>query len=486
MNRREFLKGLAGAGAVLALRGCTRPGRWLNLSDASSNPHPNILFIMLDDLGWGDLGCFGHPVIRTPNLDHFAGNSCRCTDFYVPAPICSPTRAGCLTGRDPNRYGFKHVINTGMVNPNVKVPEIHHLPLSEPSLARLLRQAGYRTGTIGKWHLSLTGYDSEPQPRDYGFDHYFIHAGGGSLYRGPAQWDRNGIKTEVGPDTWFPKLYVDDAIDFIDQGGQPFYLQVWPFSPHVTEEAAAAYRDLYPGRTEHERTYFGCVTQIDEQLGRLFAHLRKTGLLEETIIIFTSDNGPEPPVNIFNHEQARQGSSGPFRGSKHVLYEGGIRVPGIIHWPDLTHPRQVCRTPLSVLDLVPTLCGVAGVPLPAGTKFDGADFHPALSGRPITRPHPLYWQCEYAMNTFMGPDYHSPPLALRMENWKLMCDLNFENCRLYNLDVDPGEQFTLDREFPERVKQMREQLKAVYADINGPESKRTDYLNPNLLGVSRK
>jgi arylsulfatase A len=213
----------------------------------------------------------------------------------------------------------------------------------------------------------------------------------------------------------------------------------------------------------------------------LLDYLDSRQLTDKTIIIFSSDNGAEPPVNIYGHEQARRGSVGPFRGSKHVLYEGGIRVPGIVCWPGLTRPGSVSRVPVSVLDLLPTLCAMAGGPIPEDWQFDGADFRPALDGRPVARPHPLYWQCEYARRTFVGPHYHSPPLAMRENNWKLMCNMQFEDVRLFNLDFDPGEQFRLDKEYPDRVQSMLSQLKKIHREINGPYQKKAQYLNPSIL-----
>jgi arylsulfatase A len=484
MDRRRFINGVIGSSIALLSQSVIAKSQNGPSGDDNQKSALNIIFILMDDLGWGDLGCYGHRVIQTPHIDNLAKESCKFTDFYVPMPICSPTRAACITGRDPNRYGFKHVINTGMVNPNVHVPEVHHLPVEEPSLPRQLQTIGYHTGTIGKWHLSLTYHPTEPTPHDYGFDSYFIHTGGGSLYKGPATWSRDGNNVSVDSETWFPQLYIDESFRFIEASrrlSKPFYLNLWPYSPHVTEEAAQEYQDRYSHRTEHEKVYYGCVTQMDDQLGRLFDYLRQQNLMDETIIIFTSDNGNEPAVNIYNHEQARRGSSGGLRGSKHVIYEGGIRVPGIIRWPGMSRPGSVSNVPVSVLDLFPTLCAATKAPLPEGWNYDGADFRPAFDNKPIHRPHALYWQCEYAMRTFVGPDYHSPPLAIREDNWKLMCDMNFDNVKLYNLDWDQAEQFSVAKEYPERVKSMLQQLKSIYHDVNGPYQKRADYLNPELL-----
>ena len=250
--------------------------------------------------------------------------------------------------------------------------------------------------------------------------------------------------------------------------------------PHVREEAAESYRALYAGKPDAEKTYYGCITQMDEQIGRFFKYLKDRGLWDKTIIIFSSDNGPEPPVNLFGHEQARRGSTDGYRGSKHVIYDGGIRVPGIVYWPGLSQPGSTSRVPVSVLDLLPTICHATGAEIPKGWEFDGADFRPALDGQPINRSQPLYWQCEYSMNTFV-PGYTSPPLALRQGPWKLMCDMNFSHVKLYDFDWDRGEQFSVDRQYPEVVKDMLAKLKTIYASVNGPYQKKAKYLNPEII-----
>jgi arylsulfatase A len=482
MNRRDFLKSALTSCAVLTAADFTLPAaaaEQKNSPNSASRPF-NFIFVLMDDLGYGDLGCYGHPIIKTPNIDRLATQGCRFSDFYVSSPMCSPTRAGCLTGRDPNRYGFKHVINTGMVNPNVQVPEVHHLPVNEPTFPRQLQAIGYRTATIGKWHLSLNTIESEPKPDAYGFTHYFIPFETTSLYHGPSVWSRNGTKISIPAQEWYPDLYVDEAISFIRSGTGPFYMNLWPFTPHVTEESRQDFRERYPNCTEAQKTYFGCITQMDEQLGRLFKFLDDSGLSDHTIVIFASDNGPEPPVNIFHHEQSRFGSTGSLRGAKHVIYEGGIRVPAIIRWPGMSAPGSLSAVPVSTLDLLPTLCSATGAGIPAQWQYDGADFRPSFTGQKITRPHNLYWQCEYSMHTFL-PGWTSPPLALRKDNWKLMSDLEFKNVSLYNLDCDRSEQFSRDKEYPDLVNSMLAEMKTLFAQINGPYQKTAQYLNPEIL-----
>lgn len=353
-------------------------------------------------------------------------------------------------------------------------------------LPRQLRTVGYRTGTIGKWHLNLNWLKSEPKPVDYGFDYCFIHAGGGSLYHGPAKWDENGEKIDSRAGEWYPKIYVDKAIEFVRASNdQPFYLNIWPFTPPVREEADEKYRKMYADRSESEMTYYGCITQMDEQFGRLFDYLKKSGLWDNTVIIFASDNGPEPPVNIYHHEESRRGSTGGLRGAKHVIYEGGIRTPGIMRWPGLSKPGSVSNVPISVLDLLPTICAATGAAVPAGFSHDGADMRAEFKNDQINRPHPLYWQCEYSMKTFI-PGFASPPLAIREGNWKLMCDLEFKNVKLTNLDSDRGEQWSIENEHHEMVALMLEELKAIYSDINGPYQKVAQYLNPEILKQKEK
>lgn len=460
----------------------------MNSPKGRSN-RPNILFILSDDQGWGDLGCYGHPRLKTPNLDRLAEESCRLTDCYVSSPVCSPTRAAFLTGRNPNRYGMKHIVNNGFENPDIPWPRYHHLPLEEPMLPRLLQQAGYRTIHVGKWHISLMGRAGEPGPREYGYDDYLVNRSG-EQYRvkDPGRFLRNDITLDKTEAKWTDELYVDEAIRFIDQAGsQPFFLHYNSHTPHTPEECAERYQKLYPNLTREEQIYYGCITQMDDQLGLLFQHLHRRGLAENTVVVFISDNGPIHP--IFGAKRAEEnhwfncGSTGPFRGGKLIIYEGGIRVPAIIRWPGLSEAGSVNEIPVSIEDFLPTFCAVAGAPLPTGIPFDGGDMRPALTGKTIERPHPLYWQFDQAQAKFhrYGDElYESPSLALREDRWKLMCNKGFVDPELYNLDYDPGERWNLAEFHPEIVHDLTEKMRPVYEDVNGPYSKTAKYLNPNL------
>lgn len=446
------------------------------ISDENPCTRPNIVLLLADDQGWGDMGCAGHPVLQTPALDELASEGCHLTTFYTTSPVCSPSRASILTGRDQNRFGMKHIINDG---DDKSIPVFHHIPVEDPTIPRLLKSAGYRTGHVGKWHLSFSGRKEEPTPHDYGFDHYLLLGAGRYTSYKDSKWQRNGerIQTEG---RWTAEVYVDEAIDFIEScTDTPFFLNLWSFTPHIAVECADKFKEMYPGRTEQEQTYFGCITQMDEQYGRLLDYLDQKGLTENTIVIFTSDNGCTAPTLPWV-ERAR-GYAGPFRGSKHNIHEAGIRVPCLVRWPGVTVPGTVSREITSTLDLLPTLCDAAGVSLPEEWEFDGGLLNPALDNRPVVRPHLLYWQYEMAkLMDARGDVFSSPPLAIRRDYWKLFCDTGFSNLELYNMDTDPGEKWNMAEIHPDIAEDLLQELKKVHTEINGPYSKTAKTLNTNF------
>jgi len=468
----------AGAGGLGIGQGSAdlNPTRESMRSYRKQPKQPNLLFILSDDQGWGDLGCYGHRMLKTPNLDQLAKQGCRLTDFYVTTPVCSPTRSAFLTGRDPNRYAMKHIINNGW--PNSDWPRYHHLPVDEPMFSRHLQRAGYRTAHIGKWHLSMYDASGEPGPGEYGYDHYLINLSP-QQYRieDPAGLSRNGERLLDSPG-WTDELYVDESIRFIDENrGQPFFLHLNFHNPHLPEECSDAFRNMYAGLTSYEKTYYGCVSQMDYHLGRLFDHLKNRNLLESTIVVFTSDNGADTPLLDAQSQReqdtwARRGSNGPFRGGKARIYEGGIRVPAIVCWPGLTEPGSISNVPSSILDFFPTLSATLGLPMADGVIFDGCDLRPALTGKSLARPHALFWQFDWAC-------CGCPPLAIRQGRWKLLCNADFSSPSLYNLDIDPGEQWNLSAIHPEVTEELLCELRGIHADVNKPYDV-SRYLNPKL------
>ncbi len=434
----------------------------------------NVIVLMADDMGWGDLGCQGHPFAKTPALDRLAATGCRLDRFYVTAPVCSPSRAGLLTGRIQNRFGLQHIIRDRGPSP----PVYHHIPLQEPTLPRLFKSVGYSTGHVGKWHLSFIGRPGEPAMSDYGYDHAMeLEALQRYTNYYDSPWWRDGQRIET-TGRWTDEVYVDEAIKFIDQAGdRPFFLNVWSFAPHMEVECAPEFRALYADRTVPEQYYYGTISQMDAQFGRLLDYLDRKGLTENTVIVFMSDNGPPSPLVPIT-TRAR-GSTGGLRGGKYCLYEGGIRVPGIIRWPGLTRPGSVTHEVCWSADLMPTFAAAFGFAPPAELPSDGVDLRAALRGEAMSRERPLYWQHPFPNELRDGANASSPGLALRDGPWKLHCDIKFGSVELYSLDTDENEQWNLKDLYPEVVDRLMKKLRAMYAEVNGPYSKdKSKFINP--------
>ena len=337
---------------------------------------PNVITLLVDDLGYRDLGCYGGPV-KTPVLDHLAAEGVRFTDFHSGAPTCSPSRATFLTGRQHRRTGVYSVITE----------RLHrmHLQESETTIAELLKDNGYATAHFGKWHLGMPVHGRDnPTPADLGFDYWFgLVNGPGPSHRNPTQFLRNGER--VGEMKGYScQLVVDEAISWLDQereGGEPFFLNLWFNEPHAPIAAPDEIVSQYGALNNQAAIYSGTIDNTDRAIGRLVARLEKLGELNNTIIIYSSDNG-----------SYRQERSGELRGKKGSLFEGGHRVPGIIYWKDGIPGGRVEDEPAGSVDLLPTLCGLIGIEKPAGVHLDGSDLAPLLtqSGN-FKRHQPLFW-----------------------------------------------------------------------------------------------
>lgn len=429
---------------------------WLSsvhtVAAAEKAPRPNFVFLLADDLGYGDLGCFGSKEIRTPHLDRLAARGLKLTHFYSPAPVCSPSRAGFLTGRVPNRCGIRDWIplNSGI-----------YLPRSEVSVATLLKVAGYRTAHIGKWHLNSKMDGSEPTPSDHGFDHWMSTQNNADpSHENPNNFVRNGKR--VGPLKGNSStLIVDEAIRFLSAGkGEPFLLFAWFHAPHEPVAVPAADADLYKDVDDPtKRQYRGCVTLMDREIGRLLAFLDEKKLADNTLVFFTSDNGPET-LRRYGQAAARShGSPGPLRGMKLHMHEAGYRVPGIVSWPGKFKPGTTSAEPVSGVDLLPTLCDLAGVALPEKVALDGASIRPLLAGKPLRREKPLYWQYD---NAIAGPW----KVVVRDGPWKLLSDAKLQKFALYNLEADAGEQKDMSAAEPERLRRLAESMRRLHNDVN--------------------
>ncbi len=444
---------------------------------ASTAEQPNILLIYVDDLGYGDLASYGHPVLKTPNLDALANDGLRLTNYYAPSALCSPSRAGLLTGRYPYRTGIKSWI-----------PEDSGIYLrdEEVTLAEILRSAGYATALIGKWHLnSDLGTDKEPQPTDQGFDYFYGHnAFQIPTNRNPTNLYRNGeaLGTQDG---YTAELYTNEAIDWLEQrdDGKPFFLYLSMAEPHTTIENPPEYNQMYAEFTNgpvipipsgladipKEKLvprgpgeYYANISYLDAQLGRVLKWLKTGGVEKDTVVVFASDNGPVTSEWLQWFEVNAYGSTGGYRGRKHFLYEGGIRVPAIIRYPGVTQPGSVSDAPVTGMDLFVTLANLGDAKVPGDRPIDGIDIESVLSGGQIP-DRTLFW----AMSSMSDLEY-----AIRKGPWKLLLDEQRQPRELYNLSDDPLEFFNLLNEEQQRVRELADSLAAIL------ESIRTDPVRP--------
>ena len=397
---------------------------------------PNIVFVFADDWGWGDLGCYGHPQIKTPHLDRLGAQGTLFTQFYVCSGVCSPSRAAVMTGQFPGRLGIHghfsaHEQNAARGMPNFLDPSV-------TTVTRLLQENGYRVGHFGKWHLGHG--DGAPEPFAYGIDTCRINVGNGPPL-GFTDVQTNGRCRSS-------EVIVDETIGFIEEHReQPFFVQAWLNDTHAildpSEEQMEPYKRLTADGLEEKhkgatRIYYSVVTNADRHIGRLVDRIDALGLGENTIVIFSADNGPEDIV-IRNASHSGVGSPGPFRGRKRSLYEGGIRTPFIVRWPGGGTPagRVDNETPLCAVDLLPTFCSLAGVDLPDGLLLDGENMSEALCGASGMRTTPLMW--EWRFRIAGHPINMSPMLAIREGDWKLLFNPDRSRTELYHISSDPME-----------------------------------------------
>ena len=454
MNRRDFLKVLGLAGASGGLTGCLSTFHG-DVNQVSEN-RPNIIIVLCDDLGYGDSGCYGHPDIKTPNLDKLAEEGMKLTDYYAAAPVCSPSRAAILTGRTPYRCGIYDWIpaNSPM-----------HLKKEEVTIATLLKRAGYATCHVGKWHCNGKFNSSEqPQPGDHGFEHWFsTQNNAGPSHQNPNNFVRNG--QPVGElQGYSSAIIVQEAIDWLNtkwDRSKPYCLFVWFHAPHEPIATGAEFMDLYKGR--EEAIYYGNVTQMDCEFGRLTKTLDEMNLRDKTFVMFSSDNGPET-LNRYRGSNRSFGSPGILRGMKLDMYEGGIRVPGIIRWPGKVRAGSICGEPVNWTDILPTLCAMASVNVPGDRAIDGVSILPTFEGKKIERKVPLYWRYDKALSKPFT-------VAMRQGDWKILADNQMTKFELYNLREDISEKNNLAESKSECLKAMQKILAKLHAEIDaeGPK-----------------
>jgi arylsulfatase A len=424
--------------ASTPLRGQEQPSR------------PNVVVFLADDLGWGDLGCYGHPRIKTPNLDTFATEGVRFTQCYSACGVCSPSRSAILTGRTPYRNGVWRWI---------PADSPVHLRTSEITLAEVLKEKGYETCHVGKWHLNgHFNSPMHPQPNDHGFDHWLgTQNNAAPSHKNPTNFVRNG--KEVGPlEGYSALLIVEEAVGWLSKQRdpkKPFYLNVWTHEPHLPIESAPEFMKQYADLEVGFRQHHGNVTQMDHAFGTLMKALDKMNLRENTIVFFTADNGPEgtgegDPKTPGSMRDRTRGSTGGLRGRKRADYEGGIRVPGIIRWPGRIKPGTTSDTPVIGSDIFSTVSAIVGTPLPKDRTIDGTSLLPLFEGKPIKRTQPLYWR------THIAPP--SCRVALRIDDWKIVANEDLTKFELYNLEQDWKEQTDLSAKNPKKFEEMKAAL----------------------------
>ncbi|WP_066219978.1 sulfatase-like hydrolase/transferase [Formosa haliotis] len=380
---------------------------------------PNIVVLLCDDLGYGDLSSFGHPVIETKHLDKLAETGIKLTNFYSTAPVCSPSRAGLLTGRSPNKAGIYDFIPGLKKSPDNR--DLVHLQAHEQTIPAILKSVGYSTCLVGKWHCSSRfNSDAQPQPNDFGFDHWFAtHNNAAPSHKNPSNFVRNGEK--VGEIEGFSsQIVVDEAINWLEikTDDNPFFLEVTFHEPHepIASPEDLVQKYLPKAKNREEAEYFANVENVDLAVGRLLDYFEKNNITN-TLIVFSSDNGPE---TFMRYERAKKsyGRPGPLKGMKLWTNEAGFRVPGIINWIGQETFTGTSDKVVSALDFLPTFAELAGAELPDRT-LDGESFTSLLNTGNFERTKPLIWVFYDAINQRRA--------AMRKGDWKIMARLVDEN-----------------------------------------------------------
>jgi arylsulfatase A-like enzyme len=418
-------------------------------------PRPHIVYILADDQGWKDVGFHGSD-IRTPNLDALARDGARLEQLYAQ-PMCTPSRAALMTGRYPHRYGLQTLV--------IPSAGTYGLPTDEWLLPQALKQAGYRTAIVGKWHLGHA--DRKYWPRQRGFDYqygpllgeidYFTHSA-----HGTRDWFRdNEPVTEQG---YVTQLLGEDAARLIASHDPrtPLFLYLTFTSPHAPYQAPQEYLDRYAHVADpSRRAYAAMITAMDAEIGRVLQALEKRGMRQDTLVVFQSDNGGPRSAKFTGEVDMSKSTipadNGPWRDGKGMLYEGGTRVVALANWPGHIKPGTVVDQPIHLVDMYPTLAGLAGAPLAKAKPLDGLNVWPAIAeGKPSPRTEVVY-------------DVEPFRAALRQGDWKLVWQATLPSkVELFNLAQDPSEKTDLSARNPEKVAELRQRVEALAREAVPP------------------
>lgn len=432
---------------------------------------PNIIFIYIDDMGYADLSCYGNKEIETPNIDRLANEGIKFTDFYVSSPVCSPSRAGIVTGQYPGRNKIYGYIDSRWKNEQRGMA--NWLDTTAPTIAKTFKKSGYATAHIGKWHLG-GGRDigNAPLPAAYGYEKTLVAfegLGNRVLLKNFDLLNDASAKLGQGHITWLDHdwqktpMFVDTTIEFIKENQQkPFYVELWLNDVHDPFDPKPEFLEKFKrfANDKYKQQYYATIYEVDQQVGRLLNFLDKSELSKNTIVILSGDNGPTDWPRYYNEDYCPPGSVGYFRGRKWSLYEGGIREPFIVRWPKQIAAGTIDSTTITGgTDLLPTLCNLAKVPLPDAT-LDGEDMSKAWKGNPKQRATPLMWV--YGFNGHFlqpaNPRYRSPSLAIRDGDWKLLVNPDGSKRELYNLKEDIAESENIAKEHPAIAKKLSNEV----------------------------
>lgn len=412
---------------------------------------PNIIFIFADDWGWGDLSCHGHPYIKTPNIDRLAKEGTDFTNFTVASGVCSPSRAAVLTGRFPARFGINGHFATVNSNANRGMPD--WLDPTVPNLPRILQGAGYLTGHFGKWHLTGSAVPDAPRPERYGYDHV-------------AAFNCPGELMPVHDD-------AKNAIALIEESqrqDKPFFINLWIHEPHTPFHTVQKYRDRFPDQTGSHNVYASVLSHADDRIGEVLDTLDRLEFTENTLVIFSSDNGPagsgrarklkmmhDPATGDGYDTSAAVGTTAGRKGRKRSNFQGGIGIPFLARWPGkIKAGVQDDVSWISAVDLLPTFCEIAGAKLPADLQLDGQSQLAVLTGKPApSREKPLYWKRYSAGGRSLG---QIGEYAILDGQWKLLTDNQSKRVELYNVSQDPLEKKNLSAGHTAQVAELIQKL----------------------------
>lgn len=427
---------------------------------------PNILFIFADDWGWGDLSCHGHPYVRTPNIDRLAKEGTDFHRFTVASGVCSPSRTAVMTGHFPARYNIDG--HFAWVPSNAKRNMPDWLSPDAPLLPRFLQQAGYATAHFGKWHLSNNMIPDSPLPIEYGYDAY-------------GAFNCAGEQMPVHED-------ADHAIAFIEKSHQqkkPFFINLWIHEPHTPFHTVPKYRWRFRELEERDNIYASVLSHADDRIGEVLDALDRLNLTRNTLVIFSSDNGPARAASstelTLMHDTATgagfgigaaRGITGGRKGYKAALFEGGIGVPFIARWPGRIAAGHVDRTSqISAVDLLPTFCELAGADLPESYRPDGVSQVEALTGKATSgRSQPLFWKMQAAWPAPKSRPYHWVSYAVVHDHWKLLTNRDDSYFELYDLAADPYEKTDRKQQQPEVAAQLLRRIEEWKKTLPGEPS----------------